>query len=115
MCYRRAELDVAHALPAHNTASDLDTTLVTDDTLVADAFVFATVAFVVFLGTEDFLVEQAMLLGALCAVVNGFRFGHLARRPTENLLRRCERQTQAVPSVTRRKFAGSECHNDFEN
>lgn len=105
------ELDVTHALSAHDRSGDLDTTLVTNDTLVTDAFILAAITLVVLFWAENLLVEEPMLFRTLRAVVDGFRFGYLARRPCENPLGGRERETQPIPSVAGGKFAGSECHS----
>src|SRR5690606_23919011 len=55
------ELDVAHALTAHLLAGNLDTALVADDALIADALVLAAVALEVLGGAEDLLAEEAVL------------------------------------------------------
>src|SRR5690606_25391231 len=62
---RTCELDVAHALAAHNGARDLHSAFLADDALVADASVLAAVALEIPVRTEDLLVEEAVSLGAL--------------------------------------------------
>jgi hypothetical protein len=81
---------VAHALAAHDRARDLDAALIADDALVADALVLAAVALVVLLRAEDLLVEEAVLLRALGAVVDGLGLRDFAVRPLEDALRRGE-------------------------
>ena len=75
---------MAHALAAHDGARDFDAAFLADDALVADAAVLAAVTFVILLRAEDFLVEEAVLLRALGAVVDGFRLGDFAVLPFEN-------------------------------
>ena len=84
---RAGQLDVAHPLAAHLGAGDLDAALVADDALVADALVLAAVALPVLGGTEDALVEEAVLLRLEGAVVDRLRLGDLALRPVPDLLR----------------------------
>jgi hypothetical protein len=59
VCDRHGQVDVAHALAAHDGARYLDAALLADDALVADAAVFAAVALVVALGAEDLFVKEA--------------------------------------------------------
>src|ERR1035437_9412963 len=108
MCNRCTEFDVTHAFATNNRTCDLDAALVADDALIANTFVFATVALVVLFRTEDLFVEEAVLFRTLGAVVDGFRLGYFARRPSENLLWRSERKAQSVPGVASRKFSGGE-------
>src|SRR4029078_7359072 len=88
---RARELDVAHALAADLRASDLDAALVADDALVPDPLVLAAVALPVLGGTEDALVEQAVLLRLERAVVDGLGLRDLALRPLADLIRARER------------------------
>src|SRR3989338_6639165 len=59
------EVDVAHALAAHDGAGNLDAALLADDALIADAAVFAAIALVVALGAENLFVKQRVLFGPL--------------------------------------------------
>ena len=93
------QLDVAHALAAHLGARDLDAALVADDALVADALVLAAVALPVPRGTEDALVEEAVLLRAQGAVVDGLGLGDLALRPVAHLVRGRQRDADGVEVV----------------
>ena len=86
--YRRREVDVAHPFAAHDGARYLDTAFLTDDAAEADAAVFAAVTFVVLLGPEHALIEEAVLLGALGTVVDGLRLRYLAVRPLRYALGR---------------------------
>ena len=56
---RSREIDVSHALAANDGAGYFYAALFADDTAEANAAVFAAVTFIVFLGTEDALVEEA--------------------------------------------------------
>ena len=86
----RGEGDVPHALAAHLGAGNLDAAAVAYHAAVADLLVLAAVALPVLGGPEDALAEQAVLLGAERAVVDGLRLEHLAVRPLLDLLRRGE-------------------------
>ena len=77
----RGQLDVTHALAAHLTARNLDTTFVTNDALVADTLVLAAVALKVLLRAEDLLAEESVLFRLECAVVDGFGFCYFPVRP----------------------------------
>src|SRR5690606_31188597 len=71
----------AHALAAHARVGHLDAAAVADDPLVLRALVLAAGTLPVALGAEDALAEQAILLGAVGAVVDGFGLLHLAKAP----------------------------------
>src|SRR5487761_1983406 len=88
-----------HALAAHLGASYLDTTLIADDALETDALVFAARAFPVLRRTKDALAEQAVLLRAQCAIVDGLRLRHLAIAPRANLLGAGEADTDGVKII----------------
>ncbi len=83
----RGQVDVPHALAAHAAVRDLHAAPVADDALVLDALVLAAEALPVPLGTEDPLAEQAVLLGAVGAVVDGLRLLDLAVGPRTDVLR----------------------------
>jgi hypothetical protein len=53
---------VAHPVAAHACPRDLHATTLADDALEADPLVLAAVALPVLGGTEDALVEEAVLL-----------------------------------------------------
>ena len=78
---RRGQLDVAHALAAHRRAGNLYAASFTDDALVTHALVLSARALPVLGGAKDPFVEQAFFLWLQGAVVDGFRFLHLAIRP----------------------------------
>ena len=93
------ELDVAHPLAPDLRASDLDAALVADDALVPDSLVLAAVALPVLGGTEDALVEQAVLLGLERAVVDRLRLRHLALRPLPDLVRAGQRDADRAEII----------------
>ena len=87
------ELDVAHALAAHLGARNLDTAALADDALEAHALVLAARAFPIAGRAEDFLAEQAVLLGLEGTVVDGLGLLHLTARPAADIL--CGREGNA--------------------
>ena len=90
------ELDVAHALAAHLEVRDLDAAAVADDALVADRLELAAVA-LPFLGrAEDPLAEEAVLLGAQRAVVDGLGLLHLAVGPGPDHVRAGQANHDAI-------------------
>jgi hypothetical protein len=92
MTDRRGQLDMAHALAADLGTGDLHAALVADDPLVAVPLVLAAVALPVALGPEDALAEEPIALRLEGAVVDRLRLGHLAMRPRQDGLRRCQRE-----------------------
>src|SRR5262249_54965445 len=80
------QFDVAHALAADAAVRDLDAAAVADHTLVLHAPVLAAGALPVLLRAEDALAEQAVLLGAVGAVVDGLRLLDLAERPAADVV-----------------------------
>ena len=90
MCYRHNQLDVSHTLTAYLLLCNFNTATVADDAFVADAFVLAAVALIVFYRTEDAFAEQTVTLRLVSTVVDCFRLQHLAARTLENLFRRCQ-------------------------
>ena len=84
--HRRGQLDVAHPLAADAAVGDLHAATVADHALVLHAAVLAAGALPVLLGSEDPLAEQAVLLGAIGAVVDRFRLFHFAERPTADIV-----------------------------
>ena len=70
------QFDVTTALATHFLLSDLYTTTVADNALIADALVLTATAFVVTSRTENALAEEAVALGLVCTIV----FQDLLRR-----------------------------------
>src|SRR4029077_2499190 len=81
------QFDVAHALAADAAVGDLDAAAVADHALVLHAAVLAAGALPVLLGAEDALAEQAVLLGAVGAVVDRLGLLDLAERPAADVVR----------------------------
>src|SRR5262249_7777046 len=82
----RGQLDVAHALAAHPAVRDLDAAAVADHALVLHAAVLAAGAFPVLFRPEDALAEEAVLLRAVRAVIDGLRLLDLAERPAADVM-----------------------------
>ena len=85
---RGDQFDVSHAFATPFFGNDFNAALFAGDTLIADLFVFATVAFVIFDRTKNLLAEQTAHFGFLRSVVNGFGLGYLAVRPFSYLFGR---------------------------
>ncbi len=98
MTHRCGQLDVTHALTAHFGTGHLHTTFVTNFVLVFefDTFIFTAVTFPVLLRSKNALTEKAITFRLQCAVVDGFGFGHFAKAPFKNLLRRCHADTNSI-------------------
>ena len=90
MGYGNNKLDVSHALSSDLLFCHLNTAVVTNDTFVTDALVFAAMTFVVLYGTENLLAEKSVSLRLVGAVVDGFGFQNLTARPFFYLLGRCK-------------------------
>ena len=82
---RGGQLDVAHALAADAAVRDLDAAAVADHALVLHAAVLAAGALPVLLRAEDALAEQAVLFGAVGAVVDRLRLLDLAEATSERM------------------------------
>src|SRR5690606_314315 len=67
------QVDVSHTVPTDLLLGNLHATTVTDDSAIADALVLATGTFVILYRTEYALAEQAITLGLVRSVVDGFR------------------------------------------
>ncbi len=92
----RGQLDVAEALAADLGDGDFDAALVADDAAVLHALVLAAEALPVSDRAEDAGAEESVALRFEGAVVDGFRLGDFAVRPTANLFRRSERDANRV-------------------
>ncbi len=78
MSHGDSEFDVTHAFATHFLFGDFDAAAVADDTFVAYAFIFATVAFPVASGTENALAEQTVAFRLVGAVVDSLGLGNFA-------------------------------------
>ena len=87
MSHRNHQRDVSRTLATHLLLGYLNTTMVTYDTLVTDTLVLTAMALIVLGRTKDTLAEQAVALGLIGTVVDGFGFQHLTIRIFQDLLR----------------------------
>ena len=90
---------MAHPLATNLGASDFNAAFVADDALITDALVLAAIALPVLGRTEDALAEQPVLLGLERSIVDRFGLGHFPIRPTTNLLRRRQADSDRVEIV----------------
>ena len=88
MSHRNHQLDVSGTLTAHFLLCHLNTTTVTDDTLITDTLVLSAGTLIVLSRTEDALAEQTVTLWFVGTIVDGFGFGDLAEATLEDLFRR---------------------------
>ncbi|MPM41308.1 hypothetical protein SDC9_87958 [bioreactor metagenome] len=72
---------MSHTLTADPRFGHFYTTFITNNSFVTDALVFATVTFVVFAWSKNFLVKKTVFLWFERAVVDRFWFFDLAMRP----------------------------------
>ena len=103
MAHRRRQRDVAEPLAPDLRLGDLDAALVADDAAVLHPLVLAAQALPVGDRAEDLGAEQAVALGLERPVVDGFRLGHLAVRPGQDLLRRREADPDGVEIARQRR------------
>src|SRR6266487_4348453 len=96
---RRGKLDVAHPLPAHLGASDLDAAALADDPLEPDPLVLTAVALPVPGGDEDLLAEEPVLFRLERAVVDGLGLLDLTVRPLSDVVRGGKANAQVVEEV----------------
>ncbi len=97
--HRGGQLDVPHAVAADLGPRDLDATALADDALEAHALVLAAVALPVLGRTEDLLAEEAVLLRAQGAVVDGLGLLHLAVRPAADGIPGGQADAQLIKGV----------------
>ena len=98
------KIDVSHALTPDDGARDLDAALLADDAAETDAAILAAVALVILLRAENALIEEAVLLRPLRAVVDGLRLRDLSMRPFQNAVRRCESHRDRIEVLRKRVF-----------
>src|SRR5947208_10329164 len=92
----RGQLDVSEALAADVGERDFHAALVADYAAVLHALVFAAEAFPVGDRAKDAGAEKAIALRLEGPIVDSFRLGYLAVRPTANLLRRSQADANGV-------------------
>ncbi len=81
MGYWNCKFDVPHAVAPHARDCYLDAAAVADYTLVLDAFVLSASALPIAGRPEYLLAEEAIALGAVCAVVDRLWIAYLAVAP----------------------------------
>src|SRR3989344_3170193 len=96
MCDGGGEIDMAHPFTADTTLRYFDAALVTDNSPVANPFVFPAVAFPIFCRAEYPLAKQSIFFRFERSVVDGFRLYHFAMRPRKHDLRRGKFELQAL-------------------
>ncbi len=96
VAHRHGELDVAEPLAPHLGLSHFHAAAIADHAAVADALVLPAVALPVLDRTEDALAEEPVLLRLERPVVDRLGFGHLARGPGADRLRRGELDADGV-------------------
>ena len=70
------EFDMSHTLTTHFFLGDFHAATVTNDAFVADAFVFAAMAFPVAGRSENLLAEESVAFGLICSIVDSLRLGN---------------------------------------
>ena len=88
MRYRSSQLNMAHTLTAYLGTSDLNTTAITDSTLMTDTFILTAMTFPITSWSKNFLAEKTILLWLQSTIVNSLWLQYLAMRPLTNLVRR---------------------------
>lgn len=97
--HRRSKRNMTHALAAHGRAGYFNTALFTSDAFIAGVFVLAAVTLPVTGRSKNRFTEQTILLRAQAAIVDGFRFQHLAVRPRHDGLRGGKADTERSQSL----------------
>ena len=98
---RARELDVCHALAANLGLGDLYTALLTHDTAVLQALVFAAQALVVLDRAEDLGAKKTITLRLERAVVDRLRLFDLTERPRPHHVRRCQADANCIEVINR--------------
>ena len=93
---RRSQRDMAHSLTPDLRLDYLNTTLLTDNTAMLHALVFAAITFVILHRTENLCTEQAISFGLERPVIDGLRLLYFAERPLSDRIRSCERNPQSI-------------------
>ena len=72
---------MTHSFPTNAGVSNFYTTLIANDTFVANSFILTAITFPIFDWAKDAFIKKAVFFGPQGAVVNCFRLGNLAVRP----------------------------------
>ncbi len=81
---------MSSTLAADLTRRDLDTTSLTDDTLVPDTLILPTGTLIVLAWTEDLLAEESSTLWTLCPIVDRLRDEDLTIGERSHVVLICE-------------------------
>ena len=88
MSYRNNKFDMTSTLTTNFLLCYLNTTTITNDSLITDALVLSAGALVVLGRTENALAEQTITFRLVCTIIDGFRLCNLTIRIFQDLLRR---------------------------
>ena len=91
--------------------SNLNTTAVTNDSLIADALVLSTSTFVILYRTENTLTEQTITLRLVSTVVDCFWFQNLSVTVLKDGFWRCQRDRDLAEGAVLLFIAFSKSHN----
>ncbi len=78
---RARQLDVSHAFTTHFRQSNFNAALLTDNSAVLHALVFATQAFVIFYWAKNFGTEETFTFGLERTIVDGLWLFNFAKGP----------------------------------
>src|SRR5579859_1838580 len=90
---------MAHTLAPYFRACYFNTTLITDNPLKTDSFIFTAVTLPVLGWSKDAFAEETILFWFERTIIDGFRFRYLTIAPTTNLLRTGKADTDSVKIV----------------
>jgi hypothetical protein len=96
MTYRGSQLDVTHTFPSHLRVGNLDTTTVTDNSLIPDRLELSAVAFPLLGSSKNPFTKKSIFLGSQSPIVNSFRLFNFAVAPGSNLIWRGQFDHYAV-------------------
>src|SRR5258708_7866782 len=104
MAHRRRQRDVAHAVAPNLRARHFDAALIADYAFITDSFVFAAITLPVLLWPKYSLTEKTVTLWLERAVIYRLRLGHFPMRPSQNVLRRGQADTNRIEVVNFEHF-----------
>ena len=87
MCNRCRQLNVAHALAANLSQSDLNATLLANYAAMLEALVLTAKTLVVFIGPKDLGTKKTVSLGLKRPIINGLWLLYFTKRPGTDHLR----------------------------
>jgi hypothetical protein len=93
---RTGKLDMRQPFPPDLRLGNFHTALVTDDSAVLHALVFATQTLPISDGAEDLCAEKTVPFRLEGPIVDRFRFGHFTMGPSTDLLRRSQADLDGV-------------------